>query len=372
MKILHIIPSLKKGGAERLVLDICRKLSENLTHVVKLVTFESSNDYLDLTESIDWTVVPAKAELSFLKKDKLYISELQEFINSFKPNIIHTHLFEAEIICSFIKYTKTKWISHCHGNMPQFENFNFNTIFRKSKITNYYEKIVYKNGLNKNGGKHFIAISRHSELFLKRTMPNYNITLLHNAIDYERFLQTKTINPNYDTLKLISIGSLNTRKNHSFLINVAKTLLNCNINFELHILGNGSLKKSLEQNIQDFGLQKHVILHGNITNVENFLWDSHIYLHSALYEPLGLVIIEAMAAGLPVVTTDGYGNRDLIIDGKNGFMIKNNDLQTFIKKILYIWNNKEVYSNMSSFSQKFAKQYDISLYADKLLDLYKK
>jgi spore coat protein SA len=96
------------------------------------------------------------------------------------------------------------------------------------------------------------------------------------------------------------------------------------------------------------------------------LWKSDIYVHTATYEPLGLVLLEAMAAGLPVVTLDGGGNRDLIENGKNGFIINNQNPKHFAEKILEVKDNEE----MKKYNVKFAQKFDIDHYTHKQLELY--
>ena len=81
---------------------------------------------------------------------------------------------------------------------------------------------------------------------------------------------------------------------------------------------------------------------------------------------MGLVLLEAMAAGLPVVTLDGGGNRDLVIDGKNGYLIEKQDPKEFADRILEIYQNKE----MSHFNAEYAKQFDIVAYCEKLVEIY--
>ncbi|MEY4572073.1 MAG: hypothetical protein RLZ10_1299, partial [Bacteroidota bacterium] len=160
MKILHIIPSLDKGGAERLVIDITKNIIESKKSEVKLVIFRDEIEYQveDILEFIK--IIPSSVSLSLKRKPILRINELQNFIEEFEPNIIHTHLFEAELVSHFCNYSKAKWYSHIHDNMVQLKNFSLKSISNKQALTNYYEKRVLFRNYKKNGGTHFIAISK--------------------------------------------------------------------------------------------------------------------------------------------------------------------------------------------------------------------
>ena len=369
MRILHIIPRLNKGGAERLCLDICNQLQKRDDVQVRLITFSDENHYPFLTESLDWQVVPASVQLSVFHKNVLNVDALQKAIEDFAPDVIHTHLFEAEIVSRSCNYPQAKWFSHCHDNMRQFQNFSVKTLFNKHLLTNFFEKRYLFSRYKANGGNTFIAISHDTEQYFRKAARHFDVQLLPNAIDYEKFYynqehQTST------NLRLINVGSLNTNKNQVFLIDVAKILADKSVDFDLKLVGGGQDYSMLKQRIETLGLQKSVSLCGNVDNVEDYLHESDVYVHSSLSEALGLTIIEAMAAGLPVVTLDGRGNRDLIKQGKNGYMVYEQKAEQFADRILEIWNDKLKYSQMSVFAQDFARQYDIKPYVDKLLKIY--
>lgn len=368
-RILHIIPRLRKGGAERLCLDICNELQKRENVQVQLITFSEENAYPFLTEMLDWKVVPACVQLSIFHKSQYCIDALQRAIEEFSPNVIHTHLFEAEIVSRSCHYPQAKWISHCHDNMKQFRNFNLRTLFNKGLFTNHFEKQYLTKRYKANGGNKFIAISKDTETYFKQNASSFETVLLPNAIDYKRFCHLKSSNSN-GTLKLINVGSYQAKKNQQFLIAVASILKTRHINFELTLLGDGELYKQVEKQIKTEHLESCVIQCGNVNNVEKHLWESDIYVHSAYYEPLGLVLLEAMASGLPVVTLDGKGNRDLIVEGENGYMIYEQNAELFADKILEIWNDKKKYQAISQYAQEYAKQYDIVPYVDRLIDIY--
>jgi glycosyltransferase involved in cell wall biosynthesis len=370
MRILYIIPNLRKGGAERLVLDMCIELATREGVVIKLITFSDENEYRFLTQNVDWEVVPSSVQLSLTGKNKYSVDNLQKNIDSFKPDIIHTHLFEAELVSRCCSYPQAKWFSHGHDNMPQFRNFSFRTLFNKRFFTDYYEKRVLFNRYKVNGGNHFIAISKDVWRYFEHTARCYPVTLLPNAINYSLFYKPKEKSENTAALRLVNVGSLVDKKNQMFLIEVVKVLRLRNIDVELNLLGNGKNKVALQQKVLENKLENRVIFHGIVNNVEEHLWRADIYVHSATYEPLGLVLIEAMAAGLPVITLDGKGNRDLIEEGKNGFMLCTQNAAVFADNIMELWANQEKYWEMTKYAQEYAKKYDINEYVNNLLNLY--
>ena len=370
-KILHIIPSLSKGGAERLVLDICAELMGREDILVKLIVLSYNNEYLHLSQSIDLEVVQSRVGLSVFKKNFLFIESLQAIIEKFNPEIIHTHLYEAEIVSRFCYFPHAKWFSHCHDNMVQFRNFNIATVLKKRLLTNYFEKAILFKKYKLNNGTHFLAISKDTLAYFKFKVTPYKVTLLPNAINFSIFYKPKIKLIDRSKIKLINVGSFVQKKNQSFLIDVVNLLINMHIDVELKLIGNGVMQEILLKKVNDYNLCKNVFFLGVVNNVEEHLWQSDFYVHSSTSEASGLVIIEAMAAGLPVITLDGKGNRDLIVNEKNGYMFFNQSVIDFQDKIIELWNNASKYWEISQFAQEYAKKHDIKPYVNKLLDLYK-
>ncbi len=370
INIVHIIPNLRKGGAERLVIDIVSKLSKKDNVNIRLVLLENKIEFdvVNIKQFIH--IVQSSIKLSFTKKNKFEIDTLQSFINDFRPNIIHTHLFEAEIISRSCYYPHARWYSHCHNNMVQFRNFDIKTLFNKKYLTNYYEKKYVFKSYQKNGGTHFIAISEDTNYYFEKNAKPYTVKLLQNAINYKRFYKNETSEKSDPTLKLINVGSFQDKKNQVFLLEVARILQTKYCLFEMHFLGDGANRNKLEQKIKEYQLGKFIFLHGNIENVEKFLWQSDIYIHSAANESFGLALLEAMAAGLPVITLDGKGNRDLIEQGKNGYMLFEEDAEKFADLIIELWNDKNKYQEISAYAQQFSKQFEMKNYCIKLLETY--
>jgi len=373
IRVLHILPSLGKGGAERLVLNICSELLQNPEFEVKLITFREENKFKDLSKNINREVCNSKYIPSIFGKSIVEIENLKKVISEYKPDIIHSHLFESEIVSRKIIYPDIIYITHLHDNMIQFQNFSVRAIFNKKLAANYYEKLLmlkkYRECKN-----NFIAISNDTNEYFTNCLPRdlQRITLIHNAINFEFFFNPgkKSISKD-QKINLVSIGSLVEKKNQIFLVDIVKILIDKGYNVHLDILGEGINRAKIENKINNYNLNQSIHLRGNVDNVAEYLKNSSIYLHSATYEPFGLVLIEAMAAGLPCIALDGKGNRDIIVNETNGFMISDENTQLFAEKIIYLIKNPDLYGKMSESAKEFSKKYDIKKYVNTLLEYYK-
>jgi len=370
LRVLHAVYCLGRGGAEKLAIDITRELNKRDDVEAMLISFDKTVDYEYDVSDMNYRFCPAKIRLSLYKKNKISAENYLDVINNFKPHIIHTHRYLSEIITRYYPTNEITYFTHCHDNMIQFENFSWKTIFSKRKLLNFYEKKYLFHLYKKSGGTQFVASSNDTKKYFEKTAPRYPVTLLHNAIDYNKFYKNRDSNVHGDKIRIVNVGSFVEKKNQKFLLDIAKILKDKNIDFELHLLGDGDDRPILEEKTNILELNERVFFHGNVTNVEEFLWTYDIYLHSATYEPLGLVLLEAMAAGLPVITLDGRGNRDLIEQGKNGFMLFEPNAEEFARKIIELWNDQAKYREISLYSQDFAGNFDIKEYVDRLINIY--
>ncbi len=369
MKILHIIPSLRKGGAERIVLDICIELQNRFGIEVCLVTLSSLCEYADLASQVNLIVIPSRFTPSITGKHIKDVEGLNAFFNSFKPDVVHTHLWEAEIVARQVDYDSGVWFTHFHDNMHQLAKLSWP--ITKLKLTNWYERFLMLKEY-KRRNSNFICISENSYRYGTSMLPKYlngKVTLLPNSINILRF-ENKNHTPIGETIQLVSIGSLLKNKNHVFLVSVVDLLKNKGYKVCLTIIGEGVERKIIESLIKKLDLDYHVKLVGSKNNPELDLWNSNIYVHSSFSEAFGLTIVEAMAAGLPVVTLNGGGNADILENGKNGYILNEQDPQKFADLIVQLWQDKTLYRSISQYAEEYAKRYDIKEYADKLLCLY--
>ena len=373
MKVLQVIPNLLKGGAQRLVIDICNDLiNYSEVECVLLVLTNSKNEFHHISKNINIVYLNVTFNLSVFKKSNIDINEYEKIVNEFRPDIIHSHLYFAELICHENTRKNITYISHFHDNMEQLSNLKVPNIFSRKIMIHFYEKqrlLIKYNQSNKV----FLTISNDSYYYAKSIFPKNlasKVIKLKNAINHSLF-----INPDYKKLNkkqitLINVGNLLTKKNQIFIIDIVKYLISKGYNTNLTLVGEGSCRNEIISRAKSLQIDKHVNMVGAVDNVQNLLWESNFYIHSAKYEPFGLVLIEAMASKTPIISFNGKGNQDIIIDNETGFLINNLNAKVFGDTIIKLFNDKTLYDNIVEKAYNFSKNYDIKEYSLKLLNIY--
>lgn len=166
-----------------------------------------------------------------------------------------------------------------------------------------------------------------------------------------------------DEVALIYVAELLANKNQIMLVNVLNKLLNKGEKIKLILPGpdhaNGELKGYIEQN----NLSENVKLLGWRSDVGELLRACDICTASSIREGFGINLVEAMYCGLPVIATDNRGHRMIIEDGKNGFLVKINDVDGMTERVLQLIHNYDLYKSMSGLD---VSHYDCNLVAKQL------
>lgn len=371
IKVLYTITDLGKGGAERFLLDLTTELEKysNIEYKIAVCNAEIKYDEFKnhpKTVFIDYQPFSLKSKNANLKYTQL--------LDEFQPDIVHSNRFLGEFVTAYDVRKNIQYICHGHDNMIQMRPFSLKDIFNKQKILHLLEyRYLIKHKYRKMA-TYFLANSKDTYDFYKTRLPKSqqnNVRLLPLGFNYNKFYQEKTSILENKKIKLINVGSYQPKKNQTFAIDIAKVLKDRKIDFEFHLIGHGNEYENVNQKIKDLGLEDYVFQQGLQSNVEEWYKKSDIYLHTAYYEPYGLVFLEAMAAGLPIITLDGKGNKDIIENDKNGYLFFEQNTEAFADKIMEYTNNKEKYKEISSHAQQYAQQFDVSIKVKELIDFYK-
>ncbi len=373
MRILHFIPNLSMGGAERLVIDICNELIARENISVALVVMNKINDF-DVPIHFPIIQTDSRVTLSVIKKNNYDLKSLNKLLADFKPDIIHSHLLEAEILSRSVIKENVRYFSHFHDNISQLKKSKLWTISSKKNLAD----LIERNWLLKRYRKsktNFIAISKDTAAYIYTHIPKHKalkVHFMHNAINLSSFNITSNERSIIKTnaIHLISVGSLVTKKNQLFQLDIISELIKRGVDVTLTICGEGYARELIEKKIDLLQLQQKVHLLGNVKDIQTRLNQADILIHTATYEPFGLIFLEAMAAKVPIVTLNGKGNADIILHKHNALLVEREDVSLFCDAIQSILEDEKLRTNLIANASEFVKKYDITLYVDQLIQLY--
>ncbi|MDP3764864.1 MAG: glycosyltransferase family 4 protein, partial [bacterium] len=162
-----------------------------------------------------------------------------------------------------------------------------------------------------------------------------------------------------DSRLIVSAGRLVPWKGFGALIEIMPEILKEIPEARLIIIGDGPEYKNLKLKIQNLKLEDRIIMVGNLTRekVLEYLVAADVFALNTAYEGFSHQILEAMALGVPVVTTDSGGNPELIEDGESGFLLKFNDKEALKEKIIELLSNNFLAQKLSKNAKKKAAEF---------------
>jgi len=167
---------------------------------------------------------------------------------------------------------------------------------------------------------------------------------------------------------ILSVGELNQNKNHRVIIQALARLDNPKIHYFL--AGNGPLKEELVSLANELKIEKNVHFLGYRRDIPSLLKNADVYVFPSLREGLGMASIEAMATGLPIVTSNRHGINDYSEHGKTGFKYNPNDAEGFANGISTILVNDELRRKMGEYNVEASKRFTIEASMARMSEIY--
>lgn len=335
-KICFFIGDISKtGGTERVATIIANGLSDS--HEITILSLSNGkNSFFELKEGI--------------KIESLDIKNYRNIINIILVlrRYIKAQKFDCIIeVDSILRIFTVLAVYGLNIKVITWEHFNF-----------------YLPNIRKRLLAHKLA-ARHSDCIITLTEEDMEYykkeTDIKNRIQY--IYNPSPFAVKEDTLKTrantaIAVGRLSKQKNFMRLLEIWNSIEKQNLEWNLNIIGSGEEEEQLIKYIKDNHL-KRVNLLGNIRDMESVYSQADLILMTSDYEGLPMCLIEAQSFGLPIISYDiPTGPNDIIDNGENGFLIKNNDRDDFINKTLSLMNNKELLHKMTQNSFRNAYKFN--------------
>ncbi|HLV39614.1 glycosyltransferase family 4 protein [Xanthomarina sp.] len=350
MKILLIIPTLKQGGAERVMSILANNFSQkNIdTHLIILT---KSNDFFTINKKVTIHRIGFENN-NFLSKK---LSELKTFFRLRK--LIKNE--KPDFVLSFMeKYNILTILASSFLNANIFISDRRNPLNKLPKHIVFFRRLTYKYATG------YIAQTSLARDYIKERKLNKNIRIIHNPVQVRN--ENETIKHN---TTIINVGRLIPEKGQHYLIEAFSKLRNRE--WKLIILGDGPLRNQLELQIQELNLEDRVILKGTVNNVVDWLKESSIFAFTSITEGFPNALTEAMAVGLPCVSFDcNAGPRDLIINGENGFLIPLKDVESLAFTLDKLADDYLLRDKIGNKAKEIRYKLDENKIAEEFLDFF--
>ncbi len=301
--------------------------------------------------------------LVYLKpKTLLGINQIANYINSSR---LIKALVEADI--SKENYNSAKFqvylgqrIKEVTANVAKNNNSKFS-----EKFSNDYTKVVY------NRANLVLTPSQAMKGVLKKQGVKTKIEVMSNGIEYNFFKKKEDYRIKN---KIIHMGRLGHEKNVDIIIQAFALALKSNPNFTLDIMGDGPSKTSLQGLAKSLAINKKIKFWGayDINELSQHLCDYDFFVTASTIETQGLVILEAMASGLPVLGVKKLAIPEVIIDKENGYLSKPYNIEEMAKNMIKMVESPDKLKRFGKKSLIIAKHHEIVKCKDKLEKIYQK
>ena len=345
-----VLPDFSYGGAQVMVSRLVSHLDMH-SLIAEVICIGSSKN-----NELERAITEHGIQIRYIDKGKgfsiIALRKLFEELSHFKPDIVHSHLSACVYCAPWILFHGRKMLHTVH-NMPSHE------LIKPKRII---MRFLYRTG-------HAVPVAISKEI---RAMtddfyhPKGETELIYNPVDVNRF--SGLVEEKDETFSVINVGRLSEQKNQKLLIEAFSLLYKQNNKACLYILGDGPLRQDLEEMILQKGLEDVVHLEGNVTDTERYYKRADIFVMSSAYEGLPLAVLEAMAASLPIVSTDVGGVRDIV--NENGILTENGDCFQLYEAMYDLMEHPDKRLKMGQNSFIDVQQYDSSVIAEKYVDLY--
>ncbi|RDW22403.1 glycosyltransferase family 1 protein [Oceanobacillus arenosus] len=363
LRILQVVGAMNMGGTETMLMNIYRHMDRESVQF-DFISYSSQEAHYD-------------QEIKALGGSVIKLSKtnsIKEIYNVIKRNgpydAVHAHtLFHCGIanVAAYLAGVKIR-ISHAHTTLD-----NSNSIARKVYITTMRTII-------KLFSTDLLACSNGAGTYLfgKNGVNQRKYSFFPNVIDYSTFLQ-----PSYAEVKKFKleagvgksiiighVGRFIEAKNHTFLLEIMKSVIKRDPSIKLLLVGDGDLRLEIEAKAKNDGLLANIKFVGIRTDIATMLHNMDVFVFPSIHEGLGLVLLEAQASGIPCIVSEAIQPEADLNIGLVSKLLLANGPDVWADKIIEVANKKEKNTNkiITGFEEN---GYSLTLAFEKLKKIYK-
>ncbi len=376
MKLLYCIPSLyNPGGMERVLTEKVNYLVNVGDFNITVVTTDQMGKslrfpldihirvvHLDIDFNGHYSAGIFKKILLHRKKIAIYREKLIKIINESRIDV-----------CISLCGKEIDFLYKLPVNCKKVAELHFALNYRKQFLMSNHNGVLWR------------ILGEIRTCQLKKAVKTLDrlVVLTQNDLKDWQLIQNNVIQiPNINPLinpvkskktakRVLSLGRLDAQKGHDMLIDAWRLIARRFPTWTLEIYGQGEWYKKLQAQIINYNLQEKIILKGIVCNVEKVYCESSIFVLSSRYEGFGMVLIEAMSCGLPVVSFDcEHGPREIINDEHDGFLVEPNNIEMLADKICFLMENETSRISMGCNAIESVKRFSKETIMRKWIELF--
>ena len=358
IKILHVIPKFVLGGAERLLVNLLEAFDHEWFEVAAVSFYPESGTIFEQE------IKEKGLTVYFLNKhqglDLRIIPNLYHLFQTFKPDVVHTHLYVLHYVFLAMLLCRIPVRVHTIHTIAQKEVDRIGklvhwVVFRLGRVVPVSISLEVANTVHALYGR------------------GIRTPVIYNGIPTARFVSKagRGMGEGGKNMVLLHSGRFVPEKGHLLLIEAFDLSIKEYPWMQLWLVGDGEFRPAVERAVSEKGLQEKVFFLGIRNDVSNLLADCDLFVLSSSYEGFSLAVLEAMAVGKPVVSTRVGGVPELVEDGLTGFLVPPRDPEALSQAILRLVKDHDLCRRMGQAGQRKAlERFDISRTAQEYETLY--
>lgn len=337
MKISFITANLGSGGAERVISLLANQFCQR-GYEVEIVFFRDRLVFYELDERVNIVVIGEQCHSEAMWRKMLW---LRKYVKESELDVVIP--FRVSVYCTTI-------LSLLGLSVPILASERIDPHIPDSYWTCLRKLLL-------PFVKHLVVQTEYIKSYYPKFIQK-KISVIYNPVNDDVFHQIENgelkIENGERLNRIISVGRLYPQKNQAMMIRAFAKVADEFPDWQLVIFGEGPLRESLELIVDSLELQDRVLLPGRTEHVVEELRKSKIFCMSSDYEGMSNSMIEAICVGVPIISTNVSGTEELIIDGKNGFLVPQKDEEQMSRCFNTLMGSDEFLNQFSVYNKKLS------------------
>lgn len=338
MKIVFLSYLHGFGGAEKQNVMLANAMAER-GHEVTLISISVDNNCYPLDENVKYIYLPDR-KTNALRIVSRY-QDIKKKLKEIRPDVTVNFWFQSAYMTAFMKKSVTGKVIYSERGDPGDKEYSGMMGIVRSLTLPRIDGFVFQS----KGAQSFFNNSVQSR---STVIPN---PVFVKAEDYPEVKERRKA--------IVTVGRLHPQKNHKLLIDAFALVADQIPDYILEIYGDGELKDELQKQIDNLGLSDRAFLKGTSKEIHSLIYDAALFVLSSDYEGLPNTLLEAMALGIPSISTDCRpgGAREIINDRCNGIITSIGNKNELARAIKYAIDNYEEVVNFAKIAKNDMKKY---------------